>query len=171
MSDIVDRLRALEIECSDAGDSQDIRNAIDRIILRHEAAAREVERAAQHAEILPRCQEARDRFEELNEEFSKLNNQVEPTYRALRAAEMAHGEHVRRKPDPDRYPGARELKQYAAQTELLEAAVETAQKNCRDLNDRKNGLSHKLNSAAAEFTRLAAQERSLRPAEEQAAMR
>jgi hypothetical protein len=169
MNDVIERLRALADECIDAADSQDVRDTIRKILLRREVAAREVQRAARYAEILPRCREARDRFEDLNEEFTNLNNQVEPTYRALREAEMALGEHVRRKPSPNDYPGNRELKRYAAETERLEAAIETAQKNCRDLNERKNSVNYKLNSAAAEFGRLAAEERALRPAEEQAA--
>ena len=166
MSNVIESLQALADDISiDGEDRQDIRAAMGRIISRRQDVARERERAKKYAAIVPACRDARARFEEINKEFADLNGQVAPTYGAERRAQMALDQHLRQAPSPDSYPGAAELKKFAAETEQLKRAIENAQAACRDLNARKEALSRALLAARDEFARLAGEERALRPAE------
>ena len=172
MSDVIESLLALAGDPAiDGDDRQEIRAAMGRILSRRQAAARERERSARHAQILPRCTAAKEQVEVLNRQAAEANGMVASIASDLHRARMALSEHLGRRPTVDSYPTARELEAFEKETARLEAAVAAAEEASRNHNARLAAIKQAGFQALGEFHRLAGQERALRPAEAQQAAR
>lgn len=167
--DIIESLKVLADECTDAAEAQDVRDAMRAIILRRVAIEQERERAEKHAEILPRCAAARDKVEALNEEVAGLNRMVAPIAGDIHRARDLLAQHLNRKPDPNGYPTTAELRAYESETARLLREVEKAQEVSRSHAAHLDEVRNAGFRALGEFHQLVAAERLLRPPEAQPA--
>ncbi len=169
MSDVIETLLALADDPAiDADDRQEIGAAMGRILARRQEVACEIERARRHEAILPLCQGARDEVEVLNRQAAEANGMVASIAADLHRARMALSQHLARRPRADNFPTKTELEKFEKERAHLLAAVAAAEEASRNHSARQASIRQAGFEALADFRRLAAQERALRPAEQAA---